>query len=96
VDNETFDTRLIMFMETTEEELAAAVENHGQFNSAHEGYGVLMEEVRELEAEIFKKRAERCGLRMYEECVQVAAMAAKLAIQIAEDMPVKEEEVSRG
>jgi hypothetical protein len=90
------DTRIIMFMEQAEEELRTAIDNHGGFHSAHEGYGVIMEEVLELEAEVFMKRANRCGQRLYMECIQVAAMAATLAITIAEDMPVKEEEASRG
>lgn len=90
------ETRRIMFAEAMEDELIEALETHGDFHSAHEGYGVLMEEVRELEVEIFKKRDARDGQRMYEECIQVAAMAAKLAITVAEEMPVKEVEVQSG
>lgn len=35
-----------------EEELAAAMEKHPLFASAHEGYAVLLEEVEEAEAEL--------------------------------------------
>lgn len=40
-----------------EEELAAAMEEHGSFASAHEGYAVLLEEVEEAEAELLALRA---------------------------------------
>ena len=82
-------------METVEDEVIEIIEEHGDFHSAHEGYGVLMEEVREFEAEVFKKRAARDPQAMYEELVQIAAVAAKLAITIVEEMPQKSE-VSHG
>ncbi len=60
------------------------------FNSTHEGYGVLMGEVKELEDEIFfgeKREKQRFGgandyvaahkTRMREELVQIAAMAVR-------------------
>lgn len=52
------------------------------FNSTHEGYAVILEEVRELEQEVFfgEKRAESSALhkaRMREECVQIAAMCVR-------------------
>lgn len=59
------------------------------FNSTHEGYGVLMEEVKELEDEIFfgEKRAKavRAGdprkrhlANVRKEAIQVAAMAVRI------------------
>lgn len=50
------------------------------FNSAHEGYAVLLEEVRELEAEVFKGGTEpRSAQAMYDEAIQVAAMGLRFA-----------------
>lgn len=45
--------------------------------SYHEGFAVLLEEVDELKAEVWKKRTD--PLVMLEECVHVAAMANRLA-----------------
>jgi hypothetical protein len=56
-------------------ELIAASHAHGSFNSAHEGYAVLKEEVDELWDEI--KRKERSPAAMRKEAVQVAAMALR-------------------
>lgn len=47
-------------------------------NSAHECYGVLMEEVRELEACVFTKQGARDMEEMRKEAVQVAAMALRM------------------
>lgn len=48
------------------------------FNSAHEGYGVLLEKVDELWAEV--KRNWNQGAR--EEAVQVAAMAVRFLLDV--------------
>lgn len=40
-----------------DEELAAAMEQHGPFASAHEGYAVLLEEVEEASEEMERLRA---------------------------------------
>ncbi len=48
-----------------------------KFNSAHEGYAVILEEVRELEAEVFENRKFRSLKRMRAEAIQIAAMAIR-------------------
>jgi len=64
-------------------------EYHKPFNSKHEGYAVLLEEVRELEHVVFfgEKEAKQKFLsdyqaihkqRLKEEAVQVAAMAIRI------------------
>lgn len=66
------------------------------FNSAHEGYAVILEEVRELEQEVFfgeKALKERFNFpsdkieyhhkaRMREECIQIAAMCVRFIQEI--------------
>lgn len=57
------------------------------FNSKHEGYAVLLEEVRELENEIFfgEKKAEskeEHKSRIRKEAIQVAAMAVRIIQEI--------------
>lgn len=47
------------------------------FASAHEGYAVLLEEVDELKAEVWKKQSLRDLGKMRKEAIEVAAMAVK-------------------
>lgn len=59
-------------------ELRDAREKHGKMCSAHEGFAVLLEEVEELKAEVFKGgRKKRDTKAMRAEAVQVAAMAMR-------------------
>lgn len=78
----------IKFLADVRAEYARATEKYGHFNSAHEGWAVLYEEVDELWEEVRKKRSNRSGADMYCECVQIAAMALKFAIGVA--LPAKE------
>lgn len=57
-------------------EVSRATRRYGAFNSSHEGYGVLQEEVDELWDDIKKNRAEHAG----EEAIQVAAMAVRFVV----------------
>lgn len=61
-------------------EFDRATELHGSFHSAHEAYAVLLEEVREYEAEVFKKRELRSKEAMREELIQIAAMACRAIV----------------
>ncbi len=53
------------------------------FNSPHEGFAVLLEEVDELWAEV--KSRDRSGAAMREEAVQVAAMALRFLTDCCPD-----------
>ena len=59
------------------QELQRARLLHRQFNSAHEGYAVILEELDELWEEVKKRRSfeDRTGMR--KEALQVAAMALR-------------------
>jgi NTP pyrophosphatase (non-canonical NTP hydrolase) len=50
---------------------------YAPFNSAHEGYAVLLEEVEELWDEVKKSPKKRDLAKMKEEAIQVAAMALR-------------------
>lgn len=79
-----------------EEELQAAMDEHGDFHSFHEGYAVLLEEVDEVE---FAYNRVRClmrllwdyvrndddgqAVRMAQEILKEAQCAAAEAIQVA-------------
>ena len=52
------------------------------FNSAHEGYGVLLEEMDELKAHVWMKQKNRDLAAMRAGAIQVAAMAIKFVEMI--------------
>lgn len=56
-----------------------ATQFHGNFNSAHEAFAVLLEEVDELWDEVRKKRENRDSVAMWNELVQIAACCLKTA-----------------
>lgn len=69
------------------DEALQAVSVHGaDYNSAHEAYAVLAEEVDEFWDWVKQKRAQRSKRAMVEELVQIAAVASKYAAQILREM----------
>ena len=63
-------------------ELQWAVDNFPPFNSAHEGYAVILEELDELWDEIKDNKADGSHERQLKEAKQVAAMALRFMIDI--------------
>lgn len=59
------------------DEYDQASRQHKPFNSAHEGFSILLEEVEELKAHVWVKRQNRDISEMRKEAVQVAAMALR-------------------
>lgn len=49
------------------------------FNSAHEGFGVLLEEVDELKAHVWTRQDRRNIKEMRKEALQIAAVALRFA-----------------
>lgn len=78
-------TQLQYVLSQVAEEANEAESKHGHFNSAHEGYAVLLEEVEELWDEVKKKPKNRDHDNMYKEAIQVAASALRFALDIVED-----------
>jgi hypothetical protein len=64
-------------------EVKRAVKKHKVFNSAHEGFAVLLEEVDELKAEVWRNSATRDWNAMHKEAIQVAAMAVRFAAELS-------------
>ena len=62
-------------------ELERATAKHGAMPTAHHGYGVIKEEFREFEDEVFKREIDRDALA--EEATQLAAMAIRFLIDVA-------------
>lgn len=61
-------------------EYLRAVKKFGPFHSAHEGYGVILEELDELWDEIKAKEELRNTTLMRDEATQVAAMALRFMV----------------
>ena len=64
------------------EELDRAIRKYKRFNSAHEGWSVLLEEVEELWDEVKLKKSKRRVRKMRKEAIQAAAMAVRFAMEI--------------
>lgn len=67
------------FLEEVQAEAERAVAKHGQFNSLHEAYAVMYEEVDEFWEEVRKKRKKRDPEKIRAELVQIAACCMKAA-----------------
>lgn len=62
------------------QELDKATLSNGSFNSAHEGYAVILEELDELWEDVKLKENDRNYNNMENECVQIAAMAIRFIV----------------
>lgn len=71
-------------LKEVENEVIQATSKYGPFNSTHEGFGVLKEEVDELWEEV---KANAGVIRLREEAVQVAAMGIRFMMDCAEENP---------
>lgn len=66
------------------DELTAATAKFGSFNSAHEGFAILKEEVDELWDEVRAKQGARDPQKLRREAVQVAAMAIRFILDVVD------------
>ncbi|WP_169980477.1 hypothetical protein [Tautonia rosea] len=69
-------------LEDVHEEVIRATTNWPQFNSAHEGYAVMLEEVDELKAHVWMNQKRRNLEAMKKEAIQIAAMAVRFAVEV--------------
>lgn len=65
-------------------ETLMAMEKFPTFNSAHEGFAVLLEEVDELKFHVWTNQKRRDIESMRKECIQIAAMALRFAHEICD------------
>lgn len=70
-------------------ELIGATDNWPSFNSAHEGFAVLKEEVDELWDQVKINQKKRDVGKMYSEAIQVAAMAMRFAIEVCNEETIR-------
>ena len=73
---------LSRFLQDVEDEVEKAGEKHAPMNSLHGGYAVLLEEFDELWDQVKLKRSERDPENICLELIQIAAMAARTAVDL--------------
>ncbi len=78
------------FAAAVREEVARARSLHAPYNSSHEAYAVILEELDEFWAEVKKKTRDRDPANMLRELVQIATTAQRAA----EDLELIEAEVN--
>lgn len=78
--------------EEIDDELYKARSKNRPFNSSHEGYAVILEELDELWEEVRKKRSERDLEHMKRECIQIAAMSIRFIQDLIEEKGEKRDE----
>lgn len=66
-------------------EIANARSKWPPFNSAHEGFAILLEEVDELKAHVWTNQKRRDLPAMRQEAIQVAAMALRFAAEVCSE-----------
>lgn len=66
-------------------EVSKATANWPLFNSAHEGFAVLLEEVDELKEHVWTNQKRRDLDKMRSEAIQVAAMAIRFANEVCDE-----------
>lgn len=76
------DESLGGFFELVRGEHSRAVNNHVSLHSLHEGYAVILEELDELWDQVRKRDGDRDNAAILAELVQIAAMAARTAIDL--------------
>ena len=70
-------------------EVMGAMQKWPKFNSAHEGFAVLAEEVDELWDHVRTNQKRRDHEAMRKECIQIAAMAMRIALEICTEEGVR-------
>lgn len=76
------DSRVDIVLREVAQEVRSACTKFPPFNSAHEGYAVLLEEVDELWQEVKVKQGMRLASKLRKEAIQVAAMAVRFALDL--------------
>lgn len=68
------------------DETVAAIAKFEPFQSPHEGYAVILEELDELKAHVWMNQSKRDINAMVREAIQVAAMAVRFIHDVGNDI----------
>jgi hypothetical protein len=82
VKDSTFSPRVEWLLDGAGHELSRALERFDSFNSPHEGWAVIREELDELWDHVKANTGQ--GLDAHDEAMQIAAMALRYAHDLAE------------
>jgi len=63
-------------------ETLRAIRKFPPFNSAHEAYAVILEELDEVKVEVWKKKNARDPKKMKREAIQAAAVAVRFVVDL--------------
>lgn len=83
----SIERQITKIMCLVDAEVTAALKTHSHFNSCHEAYAVILEELDEFWEEVKKKKQYRNADAMRQELVQIAAVAIKAIISL--DLPLE-------
>lgn len=75
-----------VFRQLVEKVMKANRLRHGRIASPHEGLALILEEVHELQDEVFHRKGKGDPFRMLNELVEIAALCERMA----EDVVAKE------
>lgn len=75
-------TPLTLSVKEIVDEYKVASQKFPPFNSIHEGYAIILEELDELEEEVFKQHNKRDREKLRAEAKQVAAMALRFMVDL--------------
>lgn len=81
----TGDAKADRFFFDVGQELRQARMKHEPMHSLHEAFAVILEEVDELKAHVWKKQSERDPAQVYAEIVHIAAMCARCVVDCSGD-----------
>ena len=85
----THQEQIDTVLQLVQRELTSACAKFPPFHSAHEGYGVIVEELKELEEHVFMNQLKRDTHRMADESIQLAAMALRMVIDCCNSTEAK-------
>ena len=72
-----------VFHDLVKKAIAANRAKHGPIHSPHEGLALILEEVAELQHEVFHRRRKDDPLRFLNELTQIAALCERMAEDLA-------------
>lgn len=74
--------RVDNILKDVKKELKRATRIHGEFNSIHEAYAVILEELEEFWDEVRKRKEQRSRNAIREELIQIAAASCKAILSL--------------